>query len=108
LPEHVRHPGAGCFAHSSAVQVDVLLLGQPLDFLIEVIGFDPDGALDARRIRIVVAVTANVDDQNPGCLLGREFLDSTAKIPGMNWARTSLILLGFATDSAERTMQVAW
>jgi len=75
LSQHVRHPGARCFAHSSAVEVDVLFFGQSRDFFFEVVRFNADGALDTHGLWVVVAVTAYVCDKNPRRLLGCEFLD---------------------------------
>jgi len=59
-----RHPGAGGFAGSSTVEVDVLVFGNGLEFLGKIVGFDADGSLDAFRPGIIVAVTADVEDQN--------------------------------------------
>jgi hypothetical protein len=47
LAKQMRHTGAGGFALSSTVQVDVLVLGKCLDFLRQVIRLDADGAPDA-------------------------------------------------------------
>ena len=46
--KEMRHTGAGGFALSSTVQVDVLILGEYLDFLREIIWLEADGAADAR------------------------------------------------------------
>jgi hypothetical protein len=40
FPQQVRHPGAGRFARSSAVEVNVLILGQVLDLFLQIVGFD--------------------------------------------------------------------
>jgi len=60
FPQQMRHPGAGCFAHSSTVKIKILVLGEVLDFLLQVIGFDANGANDALGSRVVIAVAANV------------------------------------------------
>ena len=39
--QQVRHPGAGRFACSSAIQVNFLILGQMLDLVQQVVRFDP-------------------------------------------------------------------
>src|ERR1035438_6394760 len=49
FPQQVRHPGAGRFARSSTVKIDIFVLGKALDLFVEIIGFDPDGVLDPRR-----------------------------------------------------------
>src|SRR6266576_5050854 len=58
----MRHPGASRFACSSTVQVNVLVFGQILDLLIEIVWLDADRALDALSADVVVTVAANVDD----------------------------------------------
>jgi hypothetical protein len=60
FPQHVRHPGAGCFACSSTVDIDVFVLGEQLHFFKQVVGFQPNGAFNARRPRIVVAMAAYI------------------------------------------------
>jgi hypothetical protein len=47
FPQQVRHPGAGRFARSSTVQINVLVFRKVLDFLIEIIWLDPDGVFYA-------------------------------------------------------------
>lgn len=42
LLEQVRHPGARGLACSSTVEINLPLLGDLLDFLLEVIGFEAD------------------------------------------------------------------
>jgi hypothetical protein len=73
--QQVRHPGAGPFARSSAIQVYVLVFGQPFQLLLKIVGLDADGTLDARGIGIVVAVAADIDDENAPGRLRSEFLD---------------------------------
>ena len=68
FPQQVRHPGAGRFARSSAVEINVLVLGKVLDLFLKIVGLDADRALDPRSSRIVVAVAADVDDQHPACI----------------------------------------
>ncbi len=41
FPQQMRHPGAGRFARSSTVQVNVLVPGQVFDFLLKIVGFNP-------------------------------------------------------------------
>src|ERR1700685_3010319 len=65
-----RHPGAGRFARSSAVEVDVLVLRENLEFFGKIVGFNEDGSSDALCVRVVVAVTANVEYQNPILFIG--------------------------------------
>ncbi len=60
FPQHMRHTGAGGFAHSSTVKIDIFVLGQPLDFFVEIIGFNANRSLHARRARVVIAVTADI------------------------------------------------
>src|ERR1035437_3212997 len=60
----MRHPGAGRFAQSGAVQVDVFVMGEALDLLLQVVGFDANGPLDACGAGVVVPMTANVDQMN--------------------------------------------
>ncbi len=42
FPQHVRHPGAGRFARSSAVQINIFVLGKVLEFLLKIVGLDAD------------------------------------------------------------------
>ncbi len=42
LLQQMRHPGAGRFARSSTVKVNVLVLGQILDLLLEIVRLDAD------------------------------------------------------------------
>jgi hypothetical protein len=48
LAKEMRHTGAGGFALSSAVEVDVLILGKFWDFLRQIIRLQADRAADAR------------------------------------------------------------
>ncbi len=64
LSEYQRHTGAGGFALSSAVDVNVFVLGEGLEFFVELIGFDADGAGDAGGAGVVVAVAADVDEDD--------------------------------------------
>jgi hypothetical protein len=67
LAEQMRHTGAGGFALSSTVEVNVFVLWEGLDFVGKVIGLDANGALDSRGAGIVVAMAAHVDQQDfPG------------------------------------------
>lgn len=61
LPQQVRHPGARGFPCSSAIDINIFVPRQRLDFLPEAVWFETDGALDSRGSRIVVAMAANID-----------------------------------------------
>jgi len=60
FPQHMRHTGAGGFAQSSTVKIDIFILRQPLDFFVEVVWLNANGSLHAGRTGIVVAVAANI------------------------------------------------
>ena len=62
FPQQMRHPGAGCFARSSTVKINVLIFRKNLDFVFQVIGLDADGILDSRRTSVVIAMAADIDD----------------------------------------------
>ena len=64
IPQHERHPGARGFACSSAVDVNVPVLGQVLDFLDQIVGLDPHRSLDPLRLGVVIAVASHIDDEN--------------------------------------------
>src|SRR5689334_9071857 len=66
----MRHTGAGGFACSSTVQINVLVLGQVLDLFVEIVGLDPDRAVDSFGADVVIAVATNVDDLNLVALPG--------------------------------------
>jgi hypothetical protein len=59
-----RHTGAGGFACSSAVEINLSILGEVLDFFDEIIGFDADGSGNALRVGVIVAVAADVGDEH--------------------------------------------
>src|SRR5437868_2024895 len=42
FPQQMRHPGAGRFARSSTVQINVLILGKILDLLFKIVWLNPD------------------------------------------------------------------
>ena len=42
FPQLQRHPGAGCLAGSSTVDINVLILGKGLEFLGKIIGFNAE------------------------------------------------------------------
>ena len=42
FPQQVRHPGAGRFAHSSTVNVDIFIFGKVLDFFGQIVRFEAD------------------------------------------------------------------
>jgi hypothetical protein len=48
FPQQVRHPGAGRFARSSAVQINVLVPGKVLDLFLKIVGLYADRTFDAR------------------------------------------------------------
>src|SRR5579863_3993072 len=77
LAKQMRHTGAGGFALSSTVEVNVFVLGEVLDFAGKVIGLDANGALDSRGSGIVVTVAAHVDQEDfsrtHGLELARQF-----------------------------------
>src|SRR5208282_5281396 len=58
-----RHTGAGGFACSSTVEINLLILGQVLDFFNQVVGFNANRSGNAFGVGIVVAVAADVGDQ---------------------------------------------
>ena len=60
----MRHTGAGGFALSSTVQVDVLVFGEPGDFLGKLIGLNSNRAPDSGSAGIVVTVAAYIDEQD--------------------------------------------
>jgi hypothetical protein len=62
FPQQMRHPGAGRFARSSTVEINVLVLRQVLHFFLKIIGLDADRVLDSRGARVVVAMAADIDD----------------------------------------------
>ncbi len=64
FPQLQRHTGAGGFACSSTVDVNVMILRESLEFLGKVIWFKANGAFDARRTGIVIAMAADVQYQN--------------------------------------------
>ncbi len=66
LQQQMRHTGAGGFARSSTVQKNVLVPGEFLEFLGEIIGLDSNRAGDAGGAGIVVTVAAHIDEQNLG------------------------------------------
>ena len=72
FPQYVRHPGASCFACSSTVEVKVLIFGEILNFLFQVVGLDANRSKDAFRTDIVVAMTTYVDDLQAIALFGRK------------------------------------
>jgi hypothetical protein len=49
FPQQVRHPGAGRFARSSTVKINVLVLGEVLDLFLKIVGLDADRAFNPGR-----------------------------------------------------------
>ncbi|MCU1300017.1 MAG: hypothetical protein JWQ87_301 [Candidatus Sulfotelmatobacter sp.] len=68
LPQQVRHTGAGCFARSSTVEINILLAGKVFEFFFKIIRLDSDRVLDARCTRIVIPMAAHVDDLHFVCI----------------------------------------
>jgi hypothetical protein len=64
FPQHERHTGTRGFACSSAVDINVSILGKIFDLFGQVVGFDPHGPLDALRVGIVITVAADVYDEH--------------------------------------------
>ncbi len=62
FPQQVRHPGAGRFARSSAIQINIFVAGKVLDFFLKIVGLNANGVLDARSAGIIIAVAADIDD----------------------------------------------
>ena len=42
--QYLRHPGAGRFARSSTVQINILVLGQVFDLFLKIVRLDADGS----------------------------------------------------------------
>ena len=63
LAKQMRHTGAGGFAASSTVEVDVFIPWKGSDFVGEVIGLEANRALDSRGAGVVVTMTAYIDQQ---------------------------------------------
>src|SRR5580693_9293836 len=72
FPQQMRHPGAGRFARSSTVKVNVLVFGKVLDLFLKIVGFDADRAFNSSSPGVVVAVAAHVDDQHAAGILRRQ------------------------------------
>lgn len=62
ISQHVRHPGAGRFPRSSAVEINLFVLGQALDLLIEIVRLDANRSLNAFGADVVVTVAAHIND----------------------------------------------
>src|SRR6266849_7517297 len=90
----MRHPGAGRFARSSTVQINVLVLGEILDFLIEIVRLDPDRSKDPLRAPVIVTMAADIRDQYPSSTLHsqsrRQFLNLHPRHPTVNAAIAEL------------------
>ena len=84
----MRHPGAGPFALSSTVDIDVLSLRQQLDFLVQIIWFDANRSPDPRGAGIVVAMASHVHQEKLVAILrlelARKFLDLNARNYAVN------------------------
>ena len=65
FPQQMRHPGAGRFARSSTVKINVLILGNILDLFLKVVGFNANRPTNALRAPVIVSVAADVHDQHP-------------------------------------------
>jgi hypothetical protein len=64
LSQEIRHTGAGSFALSSTVKIDILVLGKPHDFPREVVWLDSNRSPDPSSAGIIVTVAAYVDEQD--------------------------------------------
>ncbi len=69
LSQQVRHPGARGLARSSAVDVDVLILGKILKLLGKIIRLNANRPLNAHRTGIVVAMAAYIHQLDVCCLV---------------------------------------
>jgi hypothetical protein len=49
FPQQVRHTGAGRFARSSTVDVNILVLREIFNFLFQIVRLDADGTPNPRR-----------------------------------------------------------
>ncbi len=64
FPQLQRHPGAGRFALSSTVQIDIFAGRKVFQFLGKIVGFETNRTFDSLRFGIVVAMAADVDHQD--------------------------------------------
>jgi hypothetical protein len=62
--QQMRHPGARGFACSSAVEINLPLLGKVLDLLLETIGLDANRSGNALGVGIVISVAAHIGNQD--------------------------------------------
>ncbi len=60
LSQQMRHPGAGRLARSSTVEINVFVLGKVLDFFLQIVGLNANGALNALGAPVVIAVAAHI------------------------------------------------
>ena len=60
LPQEERHTGARALAQSSAIDINVFILGKIFNFHGQVIGLNANGTLNARSIGVVITVAADV------------------------------------------------
>src|SRR5438067_6362668 len=60
LDQVMRHPGAGRFPHSSAVNVNLLVLWQLMNCLSQLARLQPDRAANSRSVVVVVTLTAHI------------------------------------------------
>src|SRR5229473_1240725 len=66
----MRHTGAGGFALSSTVQINVLVAWQLIHLLIQVVGFNANRSVDAMRPGVVVAMATDIGDNHALALFG--------------------------------------
>lgn len=64
IKQQMRHTGAGGFALSSTVEVDVFVLRKSFDFVGKVIGLEANRTLNSRGTGVVVTMTAHIDEQD--------------------------------------------
>lgn len=60
----MRHTGAGGFACSSTVEINLSILGKVLHLFNEVVGLNADGSRDTFGVGIVISVAADVSNEH--------------------------------------------
>ena len=81
-----RHPGAGRFAGSSAVKINVLIFGDGLELFREIIGLDAHGSADTFGVGIVVAVTTDIENQYIFSFVRSQFVREFFDLYARNYA----------------------
>ncbi len=72
FPQYMRHPGAGCFARSSTVEINILVFRKIFELFLEIVGFDANRTMDPLRSDVIITMTPYVDDQYAVCLPRRQ------------------------------------